>query len=460
MGESEGERARRRRLLLVALTLGVAATSFPTTLLSASLDVIRLDLRSDLATVSWVQVAPNLAFGLGMPLSGKLGDLYGHRRVYLGGFVVSTVMAVLTALAWDPISLIVVRTIGQLGGAAAGPAAFAMIAAALPEHERGKAIGLLNTVGGISPVVAVVVGGPLIDHIGWRALFLLQAVPAAAAVALAWRVVPETKRRPDVRFDLAGAAALSVGAMALLLGINRARPLGALHPFVVASLVLAPVLVALFFVIERRVAEPLLPLHYLRQRTFSPSIVAMSAAQAGFIGGFVLSPLLVQRLFGYSVTVTALLLVTRPLAFSVGATIAGRSQGVFDVKRLQLLGHLSLAVGSAVMVLGALDRSLLLIEVSLIVTGFGNGYARTSLFTLVSGSVDRADIGIATGVANMVSQIGGALGTTIMSAIVADSVAPGAFAWAFGAGAVMAAMTLPAAAFLRRAPASPATTPR
>jgi MFS family permease len=440
---------RRRRLLLVALVTGVAATSFPTTLLSASLDVIAKDMDSNLGTISWVQVAPSLAFGLGMPLSGKLGDLYGHRRVYLWGFGLSTVIAGLTAFAWDPISLIVMRTIGQLGGAATGPAAFAMIAAALPDSERAKAIGLLNTIGGLSPVVAVVVGGPLIDSVGWRALFLMQAVPSAAALLLAIPIVPETIKRPDVRFDIAGAATLAGAAMALLLAINRVRPLGPAHPFVLACFALAPALIVLFIMIERRSTSPLLPMRYIHSRTFSASVVTMSLAQASFIGGFVVAPVLVQRLFGYSITHTSLLLTTRPLAFSVGSWFAGRSQNSLTLWRLQLFGHGMIFVGSLMWVFGALGRSIVIVLVALIVTGFGNGYSRTTLFTLISSTVEHEDIGVATGVANMVSQIGGGTGTTVMSAIVADSTAPSAFAWSFGAGAFVAFLTLPACRRLR-----------
>lgn len=440
----------RRALLMWALVTGVASTSFPTTLLSASLDLIRADFDSTLATISWVQVAPSLAFGLGMPLAGKMGDLYGHRRVYLGGLWVALVSALLTILAWDPLSLIVIRTLGQLGGAAAGPTGMAIIAAAVPEGERAKSIGLLNIVGGLSPVVAVLVGGPVIDQIGWRSLFALQLVPAAAALVLALVVVPETPRRPNVRFDIAGGATLAVAAMVLLLGINRARPLGVTHPLVIALIALGPALLAAFVYIERTVREPMLPLVYLRQRAFSASVTAMTFAQASFIGGFVISPLMVQRLFGYSVTVTSLLLISRPAAFSLGSWLAGRNQHRDSVEHLQRWGHGVLIAGSAVMVAGAFYESLLLIELALITTGFGNGYSRTTLFTIVSVAVDQRDVGVATGVANMVSQIGGAAGTTILSAIVAESVSPGSFGWAFVVATAISVFTWPAAGAIRR----------
>jgi hypothetical protein len=168
----------------------------------------------------------------------------------------------------------------------------------------------------------------------------------------------------------------------------------------------------------------------------------LTLAQASFIGGFVVAPLLVQRLFGYSITRTSLLLTTRPLSFSVGSWLAGRSQNSLTLWRLQLWGHAFLVVGSIAWVLGAAGRSLLLVMIALVITGFGNGYSRTTLFTFVSTNVDAQDIGVATGVANMVSQIGGGTGTTVMSAIVADSASPHAFAWSFGAGSVLSAATL------------------
>ena len=183
---------------MIALLIGVAATSFPTTLLAASIETIRLDFDSDLATISWVQVAPSLGFALGMPMFGKLGDLYGHRRVYVIGFGVSTAFSLLTALAWSPLSLILARTISQLGGGATGTAAIALVAGLLPADQRSRSFGILNMAGGLAPVLGVVVGGPAVDAIGWRALFVLAAIPAGIAWVLGLFVLGETTKRPDV----------------------------------------------------------------------------------------------------------------------------------------------------------------------------------------------------------------------------------------------------------------------
>ena len=204
---------RRQKLIVIALLIGVAATSFPTTLLAASIETIRLDFDSDLATISWVQVAPSLGFALGMPMFGKLGDLYGHRRVYVIGFGVSTAFSLLTALAWSPLSLILARTISQLGGGATGTAAIALVAGLLPADQRSRSFGILNMAGGLAPVLGVVVGGPAVDAIGWRALFVLAAIPAGIAWVLGLFVLGETTKRPDVTFDTWGGLALGAGSL-------------------------------------------------------------------------------------------------------------------------------------------------------------------------------------------------------------------------------------------------------
>jgi MFS family permease len=452
---TSGEKVEGRRASLVVITVmvGVAATSFPTTVLVASLETIRIDMNTDLATISWVQVAPSLGFALGMPLFGKLGDLYGHRRIYVLGFATATVFSVLTALAWNPVSLIVARTVSQIGGGATGTAAIALVAALLPSDQRARAIGFLNVAGGLAPVLGVVIGGPAVDAIGWRALFVIQAVPAAIAWFMALPLLRETARRPDVRFDTVGALTLGAGATATMFAINRVRPWGLDNEFVIAAIVLAPVAFVLFVRTERRVRFPLLPLHYLRNRSFSASAATTLFMQASFIGSFVIAPLMLERLFGYSVGKTSLVLITRPFGFSFGAWVAGRHHATRTLRKLQIFGNGTLIVGSAFMVVGPVERSIWLIEVGLIVTGFANGYSRTVVYALVADKVDTADIGITTGVLNMLSQLGSAAGTTIMAAVIADSYASSTMGWAFAVALLIALLTVPSVAFYRtRAP--------
>jgi MFS family permease len=334
--------------------------------------------------------------------------------------------------------------VSQIGGGATGTAAIALVAAQLPADRRARAIGLLNVAGGLAPALGVVIGGLAVDAIGWRALFVIQAVPAFIALAMAIPLLSETAHRPDVSFDTAGAFTLGIGVTSAMFAINRIRPWGIGNPWVIATIVFAPLALSSFIRIERRVHWPLLPLHYLRNRSFSASASTVFFMQASFIGSFVLAPLMLHRLFGYSVARTSLLLMSRPFGFSFGAWVAGRHHSSRSVKKLQIFGNGALLLGSAFMVIGPIDRSIWLIEVGLVVTGFANGYARTVIYALVADTVDTADIGIATGVLNMLAQLGSATGTTIMSAVIADSFLPSTMGWAFGVALLIALLTVPA----------------
>lgn len=428
---------------------GVAATSFPTTVMAVILDVIRDDLRTDLAAISWVQVAPSLAFAMAMPMSGKLGDLYGHRRIYVWGFGIATVFSLLTATAWDAWSLVAFRTISQLGGGATGTAAIALVSSTFVASDRARAIGLINVAGGLAPVLGATLAGPLVDLVSWRMLFILQAVPAAIAWFMSIPVLSETERQENVTFDLAGALSLGLSASAAMFALNRLRPWGFSLPVVIA-IAITPVAAMWFVRTEKRVAWPLLPLSYLRVPAFTASILSLLALQTSFLGSFVWAPTMVRRLFDYNTTTISLLVMSRPLGFALGAWTAGRHHSKRSLTKLQMFGNGALIVGSAFMVVGPLERSMILIQIGLIMTGFSNGYARTVIFSFLTERIPAADIGITSAVANMMTQLGNAVGTAMLAAIIAESAEPATMAWAFGSALVVALFTVPATRIFAR----------
>ena len=273
---------RYRWFVLGVLMVGVFSSAFPTTLLSASLPKIAADLHTSRSVITWVSTAPAIAFSIGMPFFGKLGDLHGHRRTFIFGFVGVAVSALATALAWNAASLITIRTVGQMSGAATSTAAFGLIAATFQRRERAKAIGMYTSVLAMSPVLAVVAGGPLIEVFGWRLLFILQAVPAICASIIAIPVLPETARRAAERFDLPGAVTLALGVTSMLFAVNRGKPWGWTHPVVLGGFVAGPVLLTLFVTIERRARSPLLPLAYFRRRNFSTPIATNGLVQCAY----------------------------------------------------------------------------------------------------------------------------------------------------------------------------------
>jgi MFS family permease len=440
---------RYRSYVLAVLMVGVFSSSFPSTLLSASLPSIAADLHTSTAVITWVQTAPTIVFAIAMPFFGKLGDLHGHRRPFIWGFGALAVTALLTAVAWNAGALIAFRCVGMLCGAATSTAAFSLIVAVFEREDRTKAIGAYTSVLAISPVVAVVVGGPLIDAVGWRLLFVLQFLPAALATIAARPILPETPRHRATRFDITGAVTLGGGITAILFAVNRGSPWGWDHPVVLLGFVLGPLLLVGFVLVEHARDEPLLPLGLFRDRNFSAALVTNAVVQLSYIGGFATAPFLVHRLFGYGTYKTSLVIAVRPVLFSVGAWLAGRGMALAEHRSSQITGSVLLTAGSACTGWGAHAVSLPLVVVGLGLVGLGVGFGRPGNVTTVTNAVDPEDVGIAIGVLNMTAQVGTAVGITLLLAMVGDSVAPSVFVRASLAAAAIGAVSIVTALFLR-----------
>lgn len=285
-------------------------------------------------------------------------------------------------------------------------------------------------------------------------LFVLQAVPAAIAWFMSISVLSETERQANVTFDLAGALSLGLSASAAMFALNRLRPWGLTSIPVIIAIVVTPIAAVVFVRTERRVTWPLLPLHYLRVPAFTASILSMLAIQTSFLGSFVWAPTMVRRLFDYNTTAISLLVMSRPLGFALGAWTAGRHHSRRSLAKLQAFGNGALIAGSAFMVIGPLERSMAFIQVGLILTGFSNGYARTVVISFLTERITAADIGITSAVVNMMTQLGNAVGTAMMAAIIAESSEASTMAWAFGAALVVALFAVPATRLFSR-PADP-----
>lgn len=428
--------------------VGIAASAFPITIFSASLPTVAADVGASETVISWVVAAPLLALAIGTPIAGKLGDLHGHRRVYLVGYFLATAFGVLTAMAWDAGSLIAFRTLGQGAAAATAPAALAIIMQVFPRGERAKAVGYWSAVTALSPTIGSVVGGPLVDTLGWRVIFVIQSAGSAVALVASFRLLPETRRRPQVAFDVPGGLTLGIGVGAALLAVNRGPAWGWSHPLVLAGLVLGPLALAAFARVERRSPAPLLPLAWFARPEFTYSMGVQLFTNASYFGTLIVTPFLLSRVFGYGTTGVALLVVVRPLAFTMAAAVAGRRVDEHDVRRPTMIGMAVLVVGTLLTGVAAETGQVIMVLVALFVAGWGQGYARPGLVTAVANSVGDDDVGAASGALNMVGQIGSSVGITVLTTALGDSASTDRFLALYVVGAAIAAVALVLAARL------------
>jgi EmrB/QacA subfamily drug resistance transporter len=442
------ESDRYRWWVLWSVLSGLFAVGFTITVLAVSIPDIARDLDTDRTTLAWIVTGPFLAHALGMPLLGKVGDVYGHRRVYLAGFGLFVVFTGVTALAWSAPALIVIRIVGALEGAATGPASMALIMHAFPAEDRVKAMGWWALVGAGAPVIGLVAGGPIVDAFGWRWLFVAQAPLALVALGIGAVVLRETPRSPRVAIDYRGAAALALATVPPLLALQLGRDRGWLDPAPIALLGIAVVGLLAFVRCERRAADPLLPLDFLRRRNFTASLLAQALAQFAYMGGFIITPLLMQDRFGYAVAGTALLMLCRPLSFSLSSPVSGYVAVRVGERRAAVLGTALVVVSMACFAVAASQGWVVLIAIALVLSGLGLGAASPSLISSAANSVEPEHLGIANAAQQMVTLIGAVAGMQVL-ATVQDG---GAFSTAYIVGLAVAAPAVIAAAFVRSAP--------
>lgn len=410
-----------RAVLLVGLA-GLFATTFPVTILTLALPTIAEDFGVDEAGLAWLVTLPMLGSALALPVLGKLGDLYGHRKVFITGFALAVIATALSATATGPALLIGWRTISQVAGASTMPSSLALINAVHRGERRAKAMGWWAMIAAVGPVIGLIVGAPAIDAVGWPMLFLLQAAVMTVPLAASWLVLRETPTG-RARFDVPGALTLALGIGPLLLAVDQAPEWGFASPRTVGCLLLGIGALVAFTAIERRAAAPLVPLTLVRSTAARAALIASLLTGAAYMGGFFLASLMLVQQFDYSLTSAVPILAIRPALFAASSPLGGRLTARAGARVSAVAGGLSLAAGLTGLAIGSAISSLVVVVVGgLFLQGIGFGLIRPALTTALADSVAEADLGMAGASERLASQIGVVFGITVMATVYASDV--------------------------------------
>ncbi len=361
--------------VLLASLAGMFVTTFPVTILTVSLRVIGRELHASETTMAWVISAPLLLSAVSLPLLGKIGDLRGHRRVFLAGSIASAVIAFATVFAWNAPSLIVLRTLAGMLGAATQPSSMALIWNVFGPLQRARAMGFWSMTGALAPALGLVVGGPLVDLLGWRVVFVIQgAIAVGGARHRARRAGGDADaqrplRRSRIAHARCGYERLHAGARSTPRRRAPPRRGSGCRRCWAASAWWS------FVAIERRTAEPLLPLEYFSLRDFSAPILANGFMGAAYMGAFVLAPLIFLETFGSSVTVASLVMLLRTGALTAASLLGGYLTGRVGARSTAVTGTVVMTLGLALIALGTDHGSLLWFGGGLVLQGLGNGIA-------------------------------------------------------------------------------------
>ncbi len=430
--------SRRANQVLALVCLATFMSALDSSIVSVAYPTLTVALHTSVEAIGWVAVSFLLTRASLLTVFGRVSDMVGHKRVYMTGFAVFMLGTALSGLSWSVTALILFRCLQAVGAAMLTANSLAIVALEYPRSLMGTAIGLFETSVSVALGVGPVLGGVLIQAVGWRSIFYVNVPVAAAALLLAGRILPPLPGASrNEAFDWAGAATFAAGMVAVLLGVDLAPGDGWGAPAVLLPLGLGLGCLGVFVAVERRAAHPMTDLTLFANRAFSAANLAKIFTYAStFVVSFAL-PFYLEDLLGYTPAHVGLAMLPLPVGMGLGSLLGGPLSDRIGSRVLAPLGMLLAAAGAVGFAraepaagYGPLLLAMLLLE-------FGAGLFVSPNDGLIMRSAPQARSGQASGILALTRSLGMIFGITFGATVLQAFV-----------GNTQGGLTLPVAAFL------------
>ena len=414
---------RYRWMVLITVIVGTFLGRLDQTVVNLALPKIISEFHITVTSAGWIATAYILANAIFVPIWGKLGDTIGRKKVYLWGFGIFIFGSVLAGIAWNLSSLIVFRVIQAIAGSADYPTAMAILAVTFPSgKERAQALGIWSSSFAAAVVFGPLIGGPLIDNFGWRAVFLINLPVGIIGIIMALSYIKESvSEKKTIFFDWWGAITLGASLSALVLVLDKGMSWGWSSWQSTVSYFAIVIFLAIFIRVENNHPEPIVDFKFFRNNVFTNTLINNFIVFMGMMGSVFLIPIFAQTYLGYDATHTGYLFI--PMAFMIilAAPLGGALTGKIQPRYVIAVSTLVAAIG--IYFFTAIDARSSAMEIifPMAVMAFGIGFGMAQRTNIIASIVPQNEIGVASSILALARNIAGAFGIAVFGTILNNS---------------------------------------
>lgn len=408
--------------VLAAVSVGVVMVGLDASVVAIANPRIAADLNASLSDLQWITDSYLLALASLLIFGGKLGDMFGRRRMFLIGAVGFAATSVGIGLIGTVSGVIALRALQGVFGALLMPSTLAIVRDAFPPHKLNTAIGIWGAASGVSVAAGPILGGLLIERFSWESVFYINVPIAIVAVLLGWAAVVESRSDDARHLDIAGIITLSGGLSLLVFGLIKAPEWGWFNPQTMAFLMGGGLTLAAFVIVERHTSEPLLPLRLFANRSLSIGAMVVTINFFALFGALFFMTLFLQNLQGWSPLATGVRTLPLSAAMVVAAPLSGVLTEKFGPRPAMVSGLLGVSGGLALLGRLTADSGYGAIWPAFALLGAGIGLVLTASSEAIVGNAPVDDAGVAGGLQSTSVQLGAVLGTTILGSVLSSKV--------------------------------------
>ena len=411
------EKEGNRKLLLIGLIIAMFFSALDGTIVGTAMPKIVGDL-GGLSLMTWLTTAYLLTSTTVVPIAGKLADLLGRRSVYIAGLIIFMAASALCGIANNMTELIIYRGIQGIGGGVMMPMAMIVIGDMFTGKERAKFQGVFGGIYGLASIIGPQIGGWIVDSLNWKWVFYINLPVGIIATIFIALGLKGRKNTGPINFDIAGMVTMIIGVVSLLLGLSLG---GVKYDWnswqVIGLFALALVGIVTFVIVENKAKEPILPMHFFKNRTFVTLNLIGFFMTIGMFGAIMFVPFFMQGIVGVSATASGTIMTPMMVTMIITSIIGGQLVYKIGIKPQIMSGMFVMAAGLYLLTTLDMDSSKLIATTYMGVIGLGLGLVMPTITLALQETFDKTELGVVTSSSQFFRSIGGTFGATVLGAV-------------------------------------------